>query len=335
MQLQEFGPDDAAAIAAYVGLGLAADRGDRPWDRPRTAYRQSMEQRFGWDGEISRYFLVREADRVVGILEIFASDYDNLDLAWVELVIAPDRRREGLGTAALQLALEVCAAANRTSIVLYGPESEAARPFATSAGFAEKSFEALRRLDLDGTPEQRDGFARLRDEAAGRAGDYELVRIRTRTPEELLPAIIAVTEAINDAPLDELDYEDEVYDVDRVRRYEKAQQDSGYRFYRLLARHRTTGEIAGHTVVSVDSEQPAWADQHDTAVIPEHRGHRLGLLLKSEMLLWLADVEPGLRFIQTQNAVSNDPMVAVNDRLGMRLVGHQMMFQQRLPVDFG
>ena len=57
------------------------------------------------------------------------------------------------------------------------------------------------------------------------------------------------TAAINDAPLDDLDVEDEVFTGDRVAAYENAQIASGYRFYRILARHRRTGEIAGQTVV--------------------------------------------------------------------------------------
>jgi RimJ/RimL family protein N-acetyltransferase len=83
-------------------------------------------------------------------------------------------------------------------------------------------------------------------------------------------------------------------------------------------------------VVVVDAEQPAYAEQHDTSVVRAHRGHRLGLLLKAEMMLWLAEEEPQLERVYTNNAESNRHMIAVNDRLGYRPVGRILQFQRRL-----
>lgn len=326
----ELGPDDTDALVDWVALDRAAAAVDCPWEQPRTLHRQQMSVRHGFDGERGRYFLARSEGAVVGSVAIFGSDYDNPDLVWLEVVVAPPVRRRGYGTAALRLALDVIRAMGRDLVLLYGWESEAARGFAAAHGFAAKSVEVRRAQDLDGSAGQRALLEGLAAEAASYAGEYELVRVRGRTPEELLDGLAAVTSAINDAPLDDLEYEDEQYDADRIRRYEQAQEESGYRLYRLLARHRASGEIAGHTVVSVDAEQPAWAEQHDTAVLPAHRGHRLGLLLKSTMLLWLSDDEPHLRRILTENAASNAVMIDINERLGQRPVGRQLLFQRRL-----
>jgi RimJ/RimL family protein N-acetyltransferase len=82
--------------------------------------------------------------------------------------------------------------------------------------------------------------------------------------------------------------------------------------------------------VVVDTESPEIGDQHDTSVARRHRGHRLGLLLKAEMLLWLADAEPQVAHIHTNNAESNQHMIAVNDRLGYRPVARIVEFQRRL-----
>jgi RimJ/RimL family protein N-acetyltransferase len=121
-----------------------------------------------------------------------------------------------------------------------------------------------------------------------------------------------------------------VYSPERVRAYERAQIESGFRFRRVVARHCPTGELAGHTVLVVDSESPHIADQHDTSVVRAHRGHRLGLLLKSEMLLWLAEAEPQVTRIHTDNAESNRHMIAVNERLGYRPAGRNLEFQRRI-----
>jgi len=330
VRLVEFGADDTAALAAYVANDRAAAAVDCPWEQPRTVFRQEMSMRFGFDGELGRYFLLQDGAEVVGTAALFASEYDNLELAWVEVVVRPDLRRLGHGPAGLHLVLEECHRIRRPLVLLYGWETEAARAFAASAGFAEKSLEVRRLHDLDGSAHETARFQALYDEAAAYARDYELRTFAGPAPEEFLAGLAEVTAAINDAPLDDLEYEDEQYDAARVRAYEQAQAASGYRMHRVVARHRTTGVLAGHTVVSVDAEQPAWGEQHDTAVVPEHRGHRLGMLLKAAMLLHLAEVEPQLRCILTENAASNGPMIAVNERLGHRIAGRQLLFQRRL-----
>jgi hypothetical protein len=60
--------------------------------------------------------------------------------------------------------------------------------------------------------------------------------------------------------------------------------------------------------------------QWDTIVSREHRGHRLGLLVKLANLRLLREVSPKTRYLNTWNADDNAPMVAVNDALGYRPV---------------
>ena len=72
-------------------------------------------------------------------------------------------------------------------------------------------------------------------------------------------------------------------------------------------------------------------DQHDTSVLRDHRGHRLGLLLKTEMLRWLSDAEPALARIDTWNDEGNAHMFAVNERLCYRRSSRRNLeFQRRL-----
>ncbi len=93
-------------------------------------------------------------------------------------------------------------------------------------------------------------------EASSYARDYELVRIVGHTPYDLLDAVVRLTESINDAPVDDLEVEDEVFTPERVQAYESHTLDAGHRLYRLVARHRASGELAGHTIVVVDTERP-------------------------------------------------------------------------------
>ena len=149
-------------------------------------------------------------------------------------------------------------------------------------------------------------------------------------PQDLLDAYVDAVAAINDAPLDDLALDDEVHDGGRIRQYERCQELSGYRLYRVLARHRVSGAIAGHTVVAVRGDRPQLGDQHDTTVVGAHRGHRLGLLLKAEMMLWLREDEPQLRTIVTGNAASNKHMIQINEQLGYRVAYREIMWQRSI-----
>jgi RimJ/RimL family protein N-acetyltransferase len=220
--------------------------------------------------------------------------------------------------------------AGRTRFFTGGPESDAGRRFAESRGYALASVGMDRRVDLGEVSAEAVQAAYTEAEPHARA--YDLVRLAGPIPDELMDVYVEAVSAINDAPLDDLEIEDEVFDADRVRQYEQGQLMGGRRLYRVLARHRDTGVVAGHTVVVVHSDRPRFAGQHDTTVVRAHRGHRLGLLLKADMMRWLRDVEPELRTIDTQNAASNAHMIAVNERLGYRVMGRSMEFQRDLPA---
>lgn len=321
----EFGPDDRAHVDAFLELTLATDAVDCPWEPPRTRFRQEMSMRHGWEGEPGRWFVAYDEGTPVGTAVVDASDYDNLEMAWLTMRIAPAYRRRGLGSALMDALEAVTTDMGRPLVGADGWDSEAVVKFAAAHGYDQKAVAVRRVQEVATAPDPRP----IRDEALAHAQDYELVRIEGYAPDELLPELADLTAVINDAPFDDLEWEEEVFSPERVRAYEHAQIESGHRFRRLLARHRPTGELAGHTVVVVDSESPNVAEQHDTSVARAHRGHRLGLLLKTEMLLWLAETEPQVTHVHTDNAESNRHMGAVNERLGYRVVGRSLEFQRR------
>ena len=125
--------------------------------------------------------------------------------------------------------------------------------------------------------------------------DYELVRLDGAAPDEWLGELVDLFEAINDAPTDAMEVEPDSFPVERIRRYESAMAHRRQHLYRLMARHKETGAWAGHTIVCVDEHCPGFAMQEDTSVVSAHRGHRLGMLLKATMLLWLRDAQPDAR----------------------------------------
>jgi len=328
MEIRRFGPDDRAELASFAEIVNAANAVDAPWAHPLTVHGAEGRLRHGWDGEVETAFLGLVDDVPVAVGTVGTSDYDNLHLAWLGVTVRPENRRRGLGSALLEALVAETKARGRTSIGVDGWDGEAPRAFAARHGLEEKSRAINRRqhlAEVDWAVVQR-----LHAEALSAASAYELVRRVGRTPDDELEAVAEMSAAINDAPTDDLDIEDEVYSPERVRAYEDAQLAKGYAFYRVLARHRDTGELAGHSVVVVEGDRPELGHQHDTSVVAGHRGHRLGLLLKTEMNLWLREEEPQLVSIDTWNAESNDHMIGVNDAIGYRVMGRELEFQRSL-----
>jgi predicted N-acetyltransferase YhbS len=326
MEIEEAGAADPGTLAEVVGVLNAAETHDAPWVHPWTLTSYSGYLQHGWDGEPPRTFVAREDGAVVGCVEVHTSEWDNTHLAWLWLSVHPDRRGAGRGSELLRFGLDQARAVGRTSVGADGWESAAVQAFAARHGFERRSQAINRRQYLADVDRAR--LKQLYVDAEAAAAAYDLVRIDGRTPDDLLEAVVTMTAAINDAPTDDLDIEDEVFTAERVRGYEEATLARGLRLHRLVARHRETGELAGHTVVAVDEERPWIGDQHDTSVVRGHRGHRLGLLLKTGMLQWLAEAEPQLESIDTWNAESNDHMIAVNEALGYRVMGRGLQFQR-------
>lgn len=326
MRIVRFTPDDHGTLAAAVELINAAGKVDAPFDHPWTVTQLELLWRHGWDGEVPETYTAWDDDRLAGLLQVHTSEWDNRHLAWLDLLVHPDLRGAGRGSALLAFAEARARRLGRTSIGLAGWDNPRTERFAARHDLPRRSAAIKRRQHLARL--DRQALERMYVDAAAAASDYELLRIAGRTPEDLLDAVAEMTAAINDAPLDELEIEDEVYPVERIRAYESAQRARGMRLYRVIARHRRTGALAGHTVVVVESERPWIGHQHDTSVVKAHRGQRLGLRVKADLVRWLAGAEPGLATVDTWNMESNDFMIGVNERLGYEVLGRELQFQR-------
>jgi GNAT superfamily N-acetyltransferase len=325
LDIRAFTPDDRDDVRACLAVLNAASAVDSPWQQPVLLRGYDGMLRHGWDGEPETPYLAVVDGRPVGAGAVSLTERDNRHLAWLTVVVDPPCRRLGFGTLMFGRLVEAARTAGRTSVGADGWDAPGTIAFAASVGLETRSKAIQRRQHLAelGPTLARDRY----HEAAARAGDYELVRIAGRTPPELLGPLSELTAAINDAPTDDLDVEDEVFSPERLAAFEESTLARGLRLYRVVARHKGTGALAGHTALTVEIDRPALAEQQDTAVARAHRGHRLGLLLKAAMLLWLEDVEPQVRTVDTWNAESNEHMIAVNQALGYRVMGRALQFQ--------
>ena len=319
-------PDDVAGAVAVLE---AARLVDAPHEQPYTVRTWLAAVQHGWDGEPPRPALARDdGGRVVGVLHLGIPERDNRHVGWVDLAVDPDVRRRGVGSALFEIAMTQLRELGRTVVVVDMFDSPAAEGFAKSLGLDAAGRDVKRRQDVWGLDRGR--LAGVAAAARGAAGGYELVRIPVPAPEEMVPSVLRMMEAINDAPTDDLMVEDEQFSAERLADFYAAQRAAGRRIHHLAARHRETGEFGGHTVVAVESDRPYLGHQLDTSVVREHRGHRLGVLLKVGMLEWLSETEPQLRLLETWNAASNSHMVAVNEQLGYEVVATSTSYQRTL-----
>jgi GNAT superfamily N-acetyltransferase len=315
----------ADEMAEVLTAAAAADGVDLP---PKVGAAVLTYRQLGSDGRpLDGLWLAREGDRVVGLADLELPWRENTAAAMVRGAVHPDARRRGTGTALLEAAKDAAKAAGRSRVYSGAFTGGPGLTVLAAWGFQPTDGRyAVRRVDLHEAPYGL--WDRLYDEAAAHAADYELERLVGPTPEELLDGLATLHEAINDAPANDADEEPVRFDAQRVRDYDRAMAGRHQTVHRVLARHRPTGEWAGLSMLCVDEFSPSVAFQEDTSVVRAHRGHRLGLLMKAEMLRWISADRPEVAAADTWNAVTNHHMIAVNERLGATVVaeyvGHRL-----------
>jgi GNAT superfamily N-acetyltransferase len=261
--------------------------------------------------------------------------------AWLSIEVLPTFRRRGIGSALYERLTGLCEAAGRTvqqaylihkgdddgeqlpsptgfgSVPLHNPETR----FLLERGFRLEQVERMSRLAL---PLDEAVLARLQDSAAEIAGpDYRIVRWTGRTPEKWLAHKALLHQRMStDAPAAGLQVSEEAWDEDRVRAMDDRWEGNPRTILTVAAEHTPTGILAGFTVLSVPTEVERPVEQDDTLVLREHRGHRLGMLLKAANLRYLAETHPGHPAVTTFNAEENRPMLDVNEALGFVAVGY-------------
>jgi GNAT superfamily N-acetyltransferase len=332
VQLTWLDPDhlDGRYVAGAVALLDAARLADSPHELVGpTVFSFTTTLRHGWDGDPPLAAVACDGkDRVVAVLNLGFPHWDNTHLAFVDVTVDPLVRRQGNGRRLFEAGVERARAEGRTLVLSSCRADTSGVRFARAMGMKQASVFVKRRQDLRALDWPHLGAEY--SAAEGLATGYELVRVAGPTPEDMLTEVVTMTAAINDAPTDDLDVEDEVFTPDRIRAFEAARRANRDRTYRVIARDRGTGTLAGHTMVGINAEHPGYGWQFDTSVLRAHRGHRLGLLLKIDMLRWLADEEPQLRSIDTGNAGSNSHMIEINEVLGYQVVATGIEWQLHL-----
>ena len=294
MPLLRVQPDDLDQSqplpASWKPRGLVDDR-----TPIRRSCRAGVGDPYGWDLQPDEHFLYlpEGARSPVATLAIDLPTRDNRQLFWLRLVVHPGHRRRGHGSAVMAEVLRMAEQAGRSILWVEAVEDDSGP--GSSASGSVSATPATMPGGGNGWPTSTSDGAPAVGRGRDRRGRLPAGAVASPVPEPTLQEMIEVTAAINDAPMGQLTFEDEVFDLQRMRDVEAAREGRGDQSYRMIARHRETGEIGGHTNVVISPHRRELGFQADTAVARSHRGHRLGLLVKIDMMHWLAEAEPSSR----------------------------------------
>lgn len=278
------------------------------------------------------WFVARsQAGEVLGVALLETPERDNRHLGFLSVAVEKAHRRQGVGAALLDAAHSHARERGRTEFSTWtwtpvhpdGPLVGARHGGAVAAGlpgarllmrrgYMLNQVERISRMEL---PSQEAVEAAVAPVAEG----FELLTWSGPTPEDLLDELAALhVHMSTDVPHGDAGWEPETYTPERIRDDERMLEVADREQLVTAARHLGTGSLVGFTRFLADRTKPAVAHQWETLVVRAHRGHRLGVAMKSHNHARIRGHWPRVERLVTGNAEENQWMLAINHALGYR-----------------
>lgn len=275
----------------------------------------------------AEYFLARLDGEPAGYLELLYTQADNLNNSYVTVSVSPALRQRGVGRALYEVAVERTRAHGRIRMLSQSIRNPSSVGFAAAVGARAALDELRSRLDLDRVDPAR--HAGMLADAWAKAAGYHLIQWSGVAPDEIIDDVAALDSSfLQEAPTGDLDWEPEVVDADRIRADEAARAARGRVTFHTGAMR--DDRLVAWTTINCPAEGGPHAWQNATLVAPEHRGHRLGLLIKLANVAQARTFCPELAVIDTFNAATNEHMLRINREMGFREVESVVHWQRDL-----
>jgi GNAT superfamily N-acetyltransferase len=317
--VEQINPRNEPLLRRFWEVEQAAQRADRgypvlrDWAALRAAAREPSTR--------SRHtYVVAWVDgHPVATMDVLVFTQDNPHLLELEINVLPEHRRRGIGRALHEEAVRL--ADGRTTFIGEATEpvgggTSAARPFAESLGYSSVHLEHHLVLDLPAAPPPVDG------------DDGWVLRTWVDTcPLDLRARFVRLRNQMEqDVPRGDLDVAPSAYTAERLAEEEVRMAKA---YTTLAAVAEKDDELGGYTkIVLPHGGDYAWQD--DTLVMPEHRGHRLGLRLKAATLKLITTGYPERNAIHTWTDPDNAAMYRTNERFGFRPVEQMHEMQRKI-----
>jgi GNAT superfamily N-acetyltransferase len=309
--------------------------------------------------ERRRIFLARSDGAVVGrgMLEWSTDDED--PASWFVVEVLPEHRGRGIGAALADTVERLHLESGRPVLQGFvahefagggigvrqegGPEvlvpptgygrvrvTDPGARFLMSRGM---TLEQVSRGSVLRLPVVKEDLARHRARAELVAGpEYRVVSWAGPTPEDRRDDLAELYTRMSTAePLAGLAIIEARWDEERVVEEEAAMLGGGRTLLTAAAEHVPSGRLVAFTRVSVPADRTRPTEQEETLVLDEHRGHRLGMLLKAANLQYLAEEAPETPLVFTFNAEENRHMLRVNEALGFTPIGYEGSWKKPTP----
>lgn len=201
--------------------------------------------------------------------------------------------------------------------------------FLQRTGFRLEQIERASALTWDDA--LADHLAALRDDAAAHAHGYRVVQWMAPAPAEHIDGYAWMKSRMStDVPDGDLGMPEEVWDAERVRRQDSRIAQRGWSMLVTAAQHVVTGELSAFNELAIGGDPSAGSHQWDTLVLAEHRGHRLGMLVKTAGLLAWREQHPLSPRVTTYNAEENRPMLSINEAIGFTPIAYEGAWRKDL-----
>lgn len=201
----------------------------------------------------------------------------------------------------------------------------------TAHGFRLEQVERTSAFDLHTDPAL---LRRRRDEAQRAAGpDYRVVAWSPPTPAPWRAGYADLLARMDtDVPSGDLAVLAEAWDDHRVERRDSVFLDAGQLLSVVAVVHIPSGDLVAFNELVIGADRTETTQQFGTLVRGDHRGRRLGMLVKCEGLLRWQQIVPLSAQVLTFNAEENRPMLDVNEALGFVAVSAAGGWQHRLQL---
>ncbi|MFC8370315.1 MULTISPECIES: GNAT family N-acetyltransferase [unclassified Streptomyces] len=232
-------------------------------------------------------------------------------LAELELHVHPVERRHGIGSRLLDEAVAAAREDRRRRVLAQAEAGSPGARFLPARGFRKVLTLTFARLPLTGVD------TTALDEIIERPHPgYRLASWSGTVPDDLAHTFAASRRAMDDMPTGDIDHGTVTWDVDRVRAAARAVEERGELLHTVVSVDASDGSIAGFTELVVPGDGKGDGRHYGTGVLPEHRGHGLGLWMKAESIRRAHAHHPELGGLLTDTADDNRPMRNINTMLG-------------------
>jgi len=279
-------------------------------------------------------FAALRGDEVLGVVKMMISNQPDAGTVEFDLMVDPPHRGQGLEG---PLLAEVEREARDRGIstiqtwTLHRPDAVGER-LASPTGWGSIPADAEARL------QQQNGFTleqvernsvfdltgdlslverMLRDSEAAAGDEYRSVTWTSPTPPEYIDGFAyALSRMSTDTPQGGLVVDEQHWDAARVKRRDARLNAQGLTVSVAAVLHVPTGRVVAYNELAIADDPAGATQQFGTLVVKEHRGHRLGTIVKCANLLRWRTIAPRSPRVSTFNAEENRPMLDINEAIG-------------------